>query len=51
MLIPGLRRPEGGESGGGVIIGLDSWSGPFWVGRLVETLVSDWFTDRSYKEG
>lgn len=51
MLIPGLRRAEGGESGGGVIVGLDSWSGPFLVGRLVETLVSDWFIDRSYKEG
>jgi hypothetical protein len=50
-LITGLRRPPGGESGGGVRTGLDSCSGPFWVGRLVATLVSDWFTDRSYNEG
>jgi hypothetical protein len=51
MLIPGLKSPEGGESEGGVNIGPDSWTAPFLVGRLVETLVSDWFAGRSYKEG
>ena len=39
------------KPGGGVIVDLDSWSNPFWVRRLVETLVSGWSTDRLYKEG